>query len=77
LENVHFREVYAIASNGIADEKRQSSAYLILGKNVIEDCVGCCSTISGDELNGAISVHEEEVLSHVLQVSLAGRVDVK
>jgi hypothetical protein len=76
LKSVHFRQVYTIASNGIADEKRQSSALLILGKNAIEDGVGCCSTISGDELNGAISVHEEEVLSHVLQVSLAGRVDV-
>ncbi len=81
LENVHFRDVLTVASDSIADDKRQFSSIifsiLFPGKDAVEHSVSNCSTISGDELNGTISVHAEEILSHVLQVSLAGRVDVK
>jgi hypothetical protein len=81
LENVHFRDVLTVASDSIACDKRQSSGIIFSiffpGKDAVEDSVGNCSTLDGDELNCAISVHAEEVLSHVLQVSLAGRADVK
>jgi hypothetical protein len=71
LENVHFRNVLTVASDSIADDKRQFSgiifSILFPGKDAVEDSVGNCSTINGDELNGTISVHAEEVLtSHVL-----------
>ncbi len=82
LENVHFRDVLTVASDSIADDKRQYSSIifsiLFPGKRrgAVEHSVGNWSTFDGDELNGTISVHAEEILSHVLQVSLAGRVDV-
>ncbi len=71
LENVRFRDDLTVASDSIADEKRQFSgiifSILFPGKDATENSVGNCSTFDGDELNGAISVHAEEVLSHVLQ----------